>query len=585
MNGDGKKDIVRVIDGYTEVWIRDEKSGEWLVVQEYNNISVKNISVQLEDMNQDGKKDIFYTDYNKNKIYVRLQLEDGTFGEEWMIEIADMSKAAQAVRVGKEYYFTLMRGKIGRLRLAKLVHKKLEVQENNALLMSGVAEASGKSVLQEIGDFDGDGYDDIVMVDVKASTLWMLRGNARGTFEVAEDYPCLSGIEQMSKAKVGGKVYLLMSSSLEKGLGITNYKNGRFVYPQIIYQGDSVIPAFDVVEAGENASVYWISELKGKYQLGIGQLSQDGVLSGVNFEGIVDPPLKTQGLKVVDLNGDTKLDLIYFSNVAPMLMALDVGQEKRSWKALTGVPDPFLQKVGKDAFRQVDVDGDGKKELLVAKDGMVRVFEVGEGSRVSVKEQISTQGNGGKIAVIGIDPYNRGVWIFDETINEVQHRVRDDKGRYRVNRAFKIKDFKVEQMWFNGSKENQKMILVNGNRIAIMPLDGNIMGLEDYATIECDFEDVNISNVWVAKGLDQNSDVVILADVTNTRVLDFFHWQAQKSSWKSLMHFAVFESDLHFRQENSGEEPRESLFTDINDDGKVDMVLLVHDRLLVYLKK
>ena len=45
----------------------------------------------------------------------------------------------------------------------------------------------------------------------------------------------------------------------------------------------------------------------------------------------------------------------------------------------------------------------------------------------------------------------------------------------------------------------------------------------------------------------------------------------------------MFEADPHYQgQEGAAREPREVLVADVTDDGRPDLVLLVHDRLLVY---
>jgi hypothetical protein len=49
------------------------------------------------------------------------------------------------------------------------------------------------------------------------------------------------------------------------------------------------------------------------------------------------------------------------------------------------------------------------------------------------------------------------------------------------------------------------------------------------------------------------------------------------------MHFKVFETDAHFAGRSGGAlEPREAIVADVTGDGRRDLVLLVHDRVLVY---
>ncbi|MGA3008477.1 MAG: VCBS repeat-containing protein, partial [Opitutaceae bacterium] len=53
--------------------------------------------------------------------------------------------------------------------------------------------------------------------------------------------------------------------------------------------------------------------------------------------------------------------------------------------------------------------------------------------------------------------------------------------------------------------------------------------------------------------------------------------------WQSRMHFKVFEKDEHYQgRRGSPEEPRETIIADVTGNGKNDLILLVHNRVLVY---
>ena len=55
------------------------------------------------------------------------------------------------------------------------------------------------------------------------------------------------------------------------------------------------------------------------------------------------------------------------------------------------------------------------------------------------------------------------------------------------------------------------------------------------------------------------------------------------AGWASGLRFALFETDPHYQgRKGSGQEPREAVAVDLTGDGKADLVLLAHDRLLLY---
>ena len=70
----------------------------------------------------------------------------------------------------------------------------------------------------------------------------------------------------------------------------------------------------------------------------------------------------------------------------------------------------------------------------------------------------------------------------------------------------------------------------------------------------------------------------------NLEILNFTPATAdQAASLRSALAFQIFEEKSFSREEEGGDfEPRESLIVDVTNDGKPDLVLLVHDRILIY---
>jgi len=73
---------------------------------------------------------------------------------------------------------------------------------------------------------------------------------------------------------------------------------------------------------------------------------------------------------------------------------------------------------------------------------------------------------------------------------------------------------------------------------------------------------------------------LVLLDNQKSRMLEVL---AQgKAGWTESLHFNVFESAMHNDNEGSGAEPRELLVTDQTGDARDDILLFVHDRVLLY---
>jgi hypothetical protein len=56
--------------------------------------------------------------------------------------------------------------------------------------------------------------------------------------------------------------------------------------------------------------------------------------------------------------------------------------------------------------------------------------------------------------------------------------------------------------------------------------------------------------------------------------------------WISSVHFTVFDENPHYQGRHGGAfEPREMVVGDFTGDGREDIALLVHDRVLLYFQE
>jgi len=74
----------------------------------------------------------------------------------------------------------------------------------------------------------------------------------------------------------------------------------------------------------------------------------------------------------------------------------------------------------------------------------------------------------------------------------------------------------------------------------------------------------------------------VAIDTRESRVLQLLAWSPTQG-FEPMLHFRVFDADPHYEgKTGTPTEPREVLVADVTGDGRNDLVLLVHDRVLVY---
>jgi hypothetical protein len=123
------------------------------------------------------------------------------------------------------------------------------------------------------------------------------------------------------------------------------------------------------------------------------------------------------------------------------------------------------------------------------------------------------------------------------------------------------------------------------DRFEVMPLTGAALELKPLTAFDSELKDTRPTDLLAAAFGGGEVDDLVMIDATATRVLEFFRAASPEAQeWKSELYFPVFQSDPHYRGKQGYEyEPHDATVMDINADGVLDLCLLVHDRLLLYV--
>src|SRR5438132_939565 len=159
---------------------------------------------------------------------------------------------------------------------------------------------------------------------------------------------------------------------------------------------------------------------------------------------------------------------------------------------------------------------------------------------------------------------------------------RDAAGVWQVVRTLPlpVSDFSSLQAVALGAANPNSIALMSLNSAAWMAFEGDVWELSELDGYETPIKDGYLNDV-VSGDLnnDGRKDLVFLETAKNQ--LDIViseppHQLAPASRWQ------VFEERTFGGRRSDLPEPPEALITDVTGDGKNDLVVLVHDRILVY---
>ena len=125
-----------------------------------------------------------------------------------------------------------------------------------------------------------------------------------------------------------------------------------------------------------------------------------------------------------------------------------------------------------------------------------------------------------------------------------------------------------------------RILYLGKDRFWLVPVGATGLGVSIRATHETDLEDMQYSKLALGDLNGDGKPELVALDNRQTRTLEVL--QREEARWRSVLHFEVFEEHGREEYQSTTKEPRELLVTDITGDGRDDILLLVHDRVLLY---
>jgi hypothetical protein len=244
-----------------------------------------------------------------------------------------------------------------------------------------------------------------------------------------------------------------------------------------------------------------------------------------------------------------------------------------------------------------DVDGDGKQELLLAQKNFIRAVVLQPESRnpandakpvwtFHVKDQINGASSSSRI--VGAAPLRNGsnavasIFLLDSEQKALTLCERDAAGVWQVarNLPLPVTDFSRVQAVSLGATNANSLAFLGVNAVGTKALHGDVWELAELDSYETPIPDGHLTDV-VAGDLNHagRKDLVFLETAKNYLDLVSFvppHKLAPGNRWQ------VFEERSFRSRRNDDMEPREALVADVTGHGKNDLIVLVHDRILVY---
>lgn len=599
LNGDGRTDVA--ILGETYVSVLTQTSDHNLSEPEKVPFTGTVKGIDIDDVDGDGRADLVLLNWDsQDPIRFRLQSPLGQLGPElhfltspiraFIAADLDGDKSSELITIGQTS---------GRAQVLNLNRK------DGAKLTGSFSEGQfqvlplPKSSKSKRGvawaDINQDQLTDLLVSHPDTGQLTVYLQQKDGSLSVSKTFPCLAGVSDIAvlPGQDGKPAEIYELSGDERQVGRTVYdEQGRIPFPTPLpLEGKPLAMAAGSLGAGKSPVLAVITETEDRRQLSVGT-SAAGFRTQKLSKSFKGNPSE---LSFQDLDQDGSNDLLVLIPYEKMKVLVQVPGKDFEELDLASPGGSAEQPWSSTA----DVDADGKQELLLAQKNFLRGVALkkspptsgtdsnqwslvvkdqlngaGVNSRIVAATSLQNSGNGAAPSLFALDAERKALSVYE----------RDSAGVWQIvrNLSLPYTEFSTLQTIHLGSTKPNTLAFVGQNAVGWMNLSGQVWELTEQDGYETPIKDGRLTNV-IAGDLnhDGRQDLVFLE--TSHNHIDIVSY----SKGKKLLpgnRWQVFEERTFRSRRGESTEPREALVVDLNGDGKLDLAIVVHDRILAYLQ-
>jgi len=595
LNGDGLTDVALLGDNGA-VYFLAQKPDHTLAEPQKIYYSGTPKAVQILDVDGDGKNDLMLVDFDSPTPYcIRFQNASGQLGPEIFFKSQPIrSFTADNLAGDRTNYLVSIVQATGRAEVSQFTRKPGEVLSGALtngqfhILPLSKTDAASRGVLW--ADVNGDGRADLLVAEPETGQLSVYLQQADGTLAAPKIFPSLAGVSQLAVSDWNGdghpEIFLL--SRDENAVGMTYFdKSGRLAFPTLIpLDGKPLVMTAGVLKPGSKPALAVIVDKDGVRSL-VTRTADGKTKSQKLSDSFKSNPVS---LSIQDVNQDGLPDLIAlipYEKVKVMLQKNDGSYDELD-------VDPPGGAMEQPWLASVDVDGDGKPELLLPQKNFVRAVVLEREAKIPgstnapgwtfrVKDQINGPASGslitGATAVANGTNATPSIFLFDADNKQLTLCERDQAGVWQVVKSvdLPVSTFTSVQPVTLGAPG---IGFIGQNSVAWKSFAGDVWQLTKLDDYDTPIKDGYLNDV-VAGDLTGSGRKELVFMETYKNYLDVVFFSPDRKL-VPLDRWQVFEQHTFRGAANAIPEPREAVVADVTGDKKNDLIVLVHDRILVY---
>ncbi len=595
VSGDGLPDLVLL--GENTLYVLMQQKDGTLGEPEKIPFSGLVRSAQVLDINGDGRQDLMLVNWDTpNPVRFRLQAKGGQMGPEIHFSMPPIrSYWADDLDADKRTEVITIAQNSGRAQIANFT--TTNAQKLSATFAEGqfqilpLNRTTKAKRGQTWADVNSDSLPDLLVSEPESGQFTIYLQQTNGTLATGKTFSTLVGVSEIAVGDWDGKQNIFLLSGDERAIGITRLDDkGKVAFPTMLpIEGRPLAMALGKTAKDAEPALATILDQEGKRALIMRTAGSTGGVQRLSSDFKSNP----SAMMWHDVNQDGHPDLVVL-----------IPYEKI--KILINRPGKDFEEVDVQApggaleqpwMTSTDVDGDGKAELLLPQRNFLRAvvlkIENAEADPHSwsfvVKDQINGAANNSRL--IGATSVRNGtnavnsLFLFDAEKKAVTLSERSTNGAWEIvrNIALPFTEFSELQPLSLGGRKANAVAFLGLNAAAWLPLFDDTWQLTELDGYETSIKDGRLNDVVTGDlNGDGRKDLVFLETAKNYLdlvILDKNRKLVPANRWP------VFEERSFRSRRGESQEPREALIADFTGDGKNDLAIIVHDRVLVYTQE
>jgi hypothetical protein len=596
LNGDGLTDLVLLAENH--VYLLAQKKDHTLDEPQKIPFSGTVKSVQVADIDGDRRSDLLLVNWDdRNPFRFRLQKPGGELGPENYFAFPPIrSYWADSLEENEKTQIMTIALNSGRAQVSEFTRKPAEPlsgrfrQGQFQVLPLNKTDKARRGLLW--ADVNGDGLPDLLVAEPESGQISIHLQQKDGSLASPKTFPTLAGISDLAVADWdgNGKPEIFMLSADERQVGITRLDEKQGLpFPTLIpIDGKPLVLAVGKLQPNAKPTLAIIVDQNERRSL-ITRTADGKTRTQKLSENFKSNPAS---IAFHDANQDGLADLVVLIPYEKVKVLLQV-QGKDFEEIDVAPPGGAIEQPW---LSTADVDGDGKPELLLTQKNFVRAVvlkpdaslqnSTNKGWLFTVKEQINGAANNSRLAGAAALPNGTNavpsLFLLDAERKALTLCERDKAGVWQVvrNLPLPLSDFASLQPIALGATNLNAVAFLGLNAVGYMPLEGQVWELTELDGYETPIKDGHLNDIISGDlNSDGRKDLVFLETARNYLdlvIFDAHHKLIPANRWQ------VFEERTFRSRRSDLPEPREAVVADLTGDGKNDLAVLVHDRILVY---